>query len=475
MAIVKTDAQHYADIAAAIRTKSGGTARYKPREMSGAILGLASGGQESAILVYAPTGSQVTLSCGDTVRTVTEKDGLWRFDNCALGIWTVTAHKDGMSSVYSVEIQEQGQLMRYEVHVVYAKIYGICRDITSSSPVWTRTDEAVGMTATASVGTVAGHSDFNQAYPWSGICRETLSTGDVMVKIPRFWYRRYREGNMEYIKIADCATDGYKLHPAFCHGGVMRDRIYVAAHKSNVNHMSAPTGTPRTNDTIAEARGYARSKGAGWELLDISTFSAIQMLYLVEFATFDSQKAVGYGYAKASAANSKIDNGTTGSVPNLTGVPAGTTGLVDVVWRGIEGIWGNVFQYIDGALSVDGYYRICNDPSKYGDSANSAYSSMNFKMPVIGSSHQYITKLCLQEGDLDYVMLPQEAGSGSSSTYICDTTSSGASGTRVMKQGGRWYSNDYVGLFMCDFATTPASTYGYNGTRIMYIPQEVSA
>lgn len=46
------------------------------------------------------------------------------------------------------------------------KIYGISRDITQENPSWTRTDDAVGLTATASVGTTAGHSDFDNILPW---------------------------------------------------------------------------------------------------------------------------------------------------------------------------------------------------------------------------------------------------------------------------------------------------------------------
>ena len=44
MARVTTDNQHYANIAAAIRGKTGGTATYKPSEMAAAIGGITTGG-----------------------------------------------------------------------------------------------------------------------------------------------------------------------------------------------------------------------------------------------------------------------------------------------------------------------------------------------------------------------------------------------------------------------------------------------
>ena len=77
----------------------------------------------------------------------------WQYEN---GTWST---KDAYQ-------YRGGQWIQFSA---YVKIYGISRDITASSPVWARTDDAVGKTATASVGTIAGHSDFDNCYPWSGI------------------------------------------------------------------------------------------------------------------------------------------------------------------------------------------------------------------------------------------------------------------------------------------------------------------
>ena len=127
------------------------------------------------------------------------------------------------------------------------KVYGIMRNVTASSPVWTRTDDAIGFTATASVGTAAGASSFDNCYPWSEIRRETLSTGDVMVRIPRFWYRRYMEGTVEHIQITDKVRDGFSLHPAFNHGGVETDSIYVGAYKISSNNKSITGAAPQAS------------------------------------------------------------------------------------------------------------------------------------------------------------------------------------------------------------------------------------
>lgn len=172
----------------------------------------------------------------------------------------------------SVTITTDGQSASVELSFV--KIYGISRDVTSSSPAWARTDNAVGKTATASVGTTAGKSDFDTCAPWSGIVRETLSTGDVMVKIPKFYFRRYKEGNIEHIQIADKATTGFSVHPLFKHAGVEKNYAYVGAYKTSSNNKSVSGASPQVSQTRATFRTNAKAKGAGWSLIDIAALSA---------------------------------------------------------------------------------------------------------------------------------------------------------------------------------------------------------
>ena len=155
----------------------------------------------ATIDVTSPAGATLTCSLNETVYTATTSTGTYQFQVHEVGTWTVKAVSGSETASEQVVITSDGQ--SEEVELSFVKIYGISRDKSSSSPAWARTDNAVGMTATASVGASAGHSDFDNAMPWKGIVRETLSTGDVMVQIPKFWYRRYRSGNVEYIKIAD--------------------------------------------------------------------------------------------------------------------------------------------------------------------------------------------------------------------------------------------------------------------------------
>ena len=243
----------------------------------------------ATIAVTYPAGATCTCECGSTKYTAPNTSGSHTFQVHNVGTWTVKAVSGSDTDSKSVSITSSGQSRSVELSFV--KIYGISRDITATSPAWARTDSAVGKTATATVGTTAGSSDFNNCYPWSGIVRETLSTGDVMVKIPKFWYRRYRSGNVEYLKIADKATSGFTLHPAFNHGGVAKDYLYVGAYKTTSGNKSASGVSPLVNQTRATMRSNAKAKGTGWGIIDIAALSAIQMLILVEFANNNAATA----------------------------------------------------------------------------------------------------------------------------------------------------------------------------------------
>lgn len=346
-------------------------------------------------------------------------------------------------------------------------IFGIQRDITSSSLEWTRTDDAVGMSATASNGSDSGRSSFDYAMPWKGIVRETLSTGDVMVKIPKFYFRRYREGNIEHIQITEKKIDGFELHPLFNNGGVEREYAYIGAYETSSNNKSVSGATPTVSQTRATMRDNARSKGTGWGLVDIAALSAAQMLYLVEYATNDSQTAIGRGYVDGNSAI--LQTGTCDNVPGLTGVPTGTKGKVDVVYRGIEGIWGNIREWIDGINFNNSEIWVCNNPSLYADSTSTNYTRLSYNLI---NNTGYITDLGIDTGENKHVMLPFKAG-GTNSTYYPDYVNGKVGGRtwRVLNVGGGLAGNSDAGLFCTYGDFGPGNTHNRVGSRLLYIPQ----
>lgn len=423
------------------------------------------GGSSFAAIIQVTYNSGAVCTCtnGSTTLTAPDTSGSVNFKVKSKGTWTITVELEDNTETKEVSIITDGQVESLMVYAV--QIYGISRDITAASPAWARTDSAIGKTATAAVGTAAGSSDFNNCYPWSGIVRETLSTGDVMVKIPKFWYRRYRSGNVEYLKIADKATSGFTLHPAFNHGGVAKDYLYVGAYKTTSGNKSASGVSPLVNQTRATMRSNAKAKGTGWGIIDIAALSAIQMLILVEFANNNVQSVIGRGYCDSNS--SALSTGTCNNVSGLTGRPAGTDGKVDVVWRGIEGLWGNVWEWVDGVNWNNGTYYVCNDPSKYADDTTTNYTALSFK-GATNWSNSYITQEGLDTSN-PHVMLPSAAGSGSETTYDCDACWS-STGWRVFLRSGHWYYGSLCGLFTADLSYGSSRSDSYFGSRLLYIP-----
>lgn len=78
------------------------------------------GSSKSSIIVTAPTGSTVYIENQDGKRKDTgEKNGVWTFKGCDIGTWTVYARLGDQSSTATVEITEEGQMMRYYVTIAY--------------------------------------------------------------------------------------------------------------------------------------------------------------------------------------------------------------------------------------------------------------------------------------------------------------------------------------------------------------------
>jgi hypothetical protein len=436
----------------------------------------------ATVAVTYPAESTCTvLKDGETESTPAPDDsGIWNCIIFSKGKYTFTCTNEAGDSTSDVVIVEtNGESVGLTLR--YAKIYGIRRDIYGTSSAWARTDDAIGKNAAASIASAVKTSDFDSCYPWNGIKRTSIGN-DIMVQIPKFWYKRVRvaedDTTMEYIKIADKPADGFKLHPAFNHGGVEVDYIDVGAYKTYEN-TSVAGKAPQNKLTREQFRTNAQGKGNGWGIIDISTLSAIQMLILVEFANNNVQDAtvgIAPGYTNSANTGTK-KTGTCEGVYRLTGRPSGTADKVGVIWRGIEDLWGNIWEWVDGVNWNDGVYSICNDPSAYIDnvnsSSNASYSELTSR-GVTNWSSSYITQESYEEGEFDWVMLPTEAGGGNSSTYYCDACWS-STGWRVFERGGGWGSDARCGLFAAILSDASSYSNASYGCRLIYIPSSTSS
>src|SRR5690606_39990027 len=65
------------------------------------------------------------------------------------------------------------------------------------------------------------------------------SNGQVMVEIPKFWYKSYNSGSTYRWWISPVAAPGFTLHPAFISDSVEYDHIYVSAFEGSVYDVTA--------------------------------------------------------------------------------------------------------------------------------------------------------------------------------------------------------------------------------------------
>lgn len=465
------------------------------------------------------------------------------------------------SEIYVTEKDLENALQNAKLYS--GKNYGIKRLITDNTlPTWTRIADAEGLTANATKNGTEVANDFDNLYPWSHIrkCNVDAATGqvlayygetgfqadgsngEVMVKIPEFWWKRERLpdefGNVyEYIYIADYARAGYKKSEEFFVGAYI---ISTETTEGDTIIAHSRSGAiPKYNTTKANFRNYAKALGEGWQLMDYHYF-LLQMLYLVEYAHYNSQSMlgngiVGFNTAKALIAENNVnriivssvgtglwvgkticigatdawnssvaadreitsiedynDGQVTGKAIHFNGDPVNIA-VNNVIWgsaqktgendslgnasgclindsyhsvnyRGIENIFGHMWQHIDGLNIKDYIAYICKDPASYeNDKFDAPYEKIGYVNAETTDS--YIKKLGLDEKHPE-VALPTEIGA-SSSTGACDNYWC-AEGNRIACVGGCFSNSWSKAGFFAWYCGGTSSSAGWNcGARLL--------
>jgi hypothetical protein len=308
--------------------------------------------------------------------------------------------------------------------------------------------------------------------------------GQVMVRVPKFYYRYVKSGSVYTWDISLNPRAGFAVHPAFIKAGAEVNARYVGAYEGSMydasaggmvaaanvvaniyaagDKMCSVSGVyPKTSETIAEYRAMATARGAGWHQFDAYLMAAIQLLYLVEYADFDSQAMVGNGRVSltngdwvASEIHDGVNYGYIGkcgmsnSVGNATGANSAATNLntaespAYMSYRGVENFWGNVWQFVDGAnvhnsVADKSRLYLSGDYAAFASDTGTGYSMVGLLAEVDG----YATDIVDAVG-----FWPRTATGGGSATYLADYYST--------------YFNDdpAVGWRVCLFGGT--ATYG---------------
>lgn len=410
------------------------------------------------LTVTVKAGSTVTAQCGDkTVSGTVPESGSIKLYLPIAGTWTVTATLGDETAEGSLEVSEYKD---YHLELAYTHIYGASWDGTSTTK-WSRTDEAADFTDP--VPYVAGASSYGSPFdnlqPWAGMVKSER-TGGTMVSIPKFWYKLTQNGRGMSIQIADRAVEGYSVSPAHMDRGDghgERDVVYIGRYHCNGTYKSG-TGSPRANMTRSSARSGIHNLGSTIWQSDFAMRFTLWLLYIVEFADWNSQAKIGYGCGNNSSPQSM---GYTDSMPYHTGTTQSsrTAYGYGTQYRNIEGLWDNVLDWCDGCYNNSDGLNIILNPSKFSDSSNGTAVGV----PSNGWPSAFKVKA---NGGFP-VFIPTSA-SGSDATYSCDSWNFSSS-YPCLCVGGYYSQNAVYGMFYV-FYFSASYYYGYIGCRLQELP-----
>ena len=381
---------------------------------------------------------------------------------------TVTGHENGDVTV-TVKVAADSNYnapaaKTCSVTVSFAQIYGVQWDGTASTT-WSRTDAAeTFVNPTPAVNNGNGSSPFDTIMPWAGMVVEDDATAGKLVKIPKYWFKWTRSGNGMKLQISNGPEAGFHVSPAHADRGDgkgERDYVYVGRYHCNTSYKSQAGSQPAASMTRAAARSSIHNLGSTYWQYDFAMYWTIMMLYLVEYANWNSQATIGYG---CSPSSQKFNMGATDNMVYHTGTSAASrTTYGSVQYRHIEGLWDNVYDWCDGIrFSGSTVYCIAN-PASFSDTSGGT------NVGTRATSSGWISGWTNPTADgFEYALYPN-AVSGSETTYVCDYCNYYASGV-VLRVGGSYGQFQDHGAF-CLYGYYAASYASTNiGCRLQKLP-----
>lgn len=326
---------------------------------------------------------------------------------------------------------------------------------------------------------------------------------NVMIKIPEFWWID------DYVESTE--THNLKICPHAKPGWHHHKEAYVSAYEGYIDgnyYRSSKNKIPSVNFTRSTVRPKARANGLGnsWNIYTYNEHRAICHLFLVEYATRNSQKAVNTELTPEGFRQGGLGSGCTTGTATINGaqtwsfIPTGSSdslgsgsGEVTVTiqqtdssgsntttttrkcnrYRGIENPFGHVWKHTDDVVSVyiSGYgarfWYKCDSPDHFGDSIsndNPYYKNIAANAVVTG----YKTKI-VTTSTCDFFAL--SCNNGSETTYWCDYNWDNTDGSlHCLLIGGRSDHGGRAGLFsLSSYAEVSYSTANV-GSRLTYLP-----
>ena len=326
---------------------------------------------------------------------------------------------------------------------------------------------------------------------------------NVMIKIPEFWWID------DYIESTE--THNLKICPHAKPGWHHHKEAYVSAYEGYIDgnyYRSSKNKIPSVNFTRSTVRPKARANGLGnsWNIYTYNEHRAICHLFLVEYATRNSQKAVNTALTVEGFRQGGLGSGCTTGTVTINGattysfIPTGSSdslgsgsGEVTVTiqqtdssgsntttttrkcnrYRGIENPFGHVWKHTDDVISVyiSGYgarfWYKCDSPDHFGDSIsndNPYYKNIAANAVVTG----YKTKI-VTTSTCDFFAL--SCNNGSETTYWCDYNWDNTdTSEHCLLIGGRSGLGGWAGLFYLTSADGVGGSSADFGSRLTYLP-----
>ena len=326
---------------------------------------------------------------------------------------------------------------------------------------------------------------------------------NVMIKIPEFWWID------DYVESTE--THNLKICPHAKPGWHHHKEAYVSAYEGYIDgnyYRSSKNKIPSVNFTRSTVRPKARANGLGnsWNIYTYNEHRAICHLFLVEYATRNSQKAVNTELTPEGFRQGGLGSGCTTGTATINGaqtwsfIPTGSSdslgsgsGEVTVTiqqtdssvsntttttrkcnrYRGIENPFGHVWKHTDDVISVyiSGYgarfWYKCDSPDHFGDSIsndNPYYKNIAANAVVTG----YKTKI-VTTSTCDF--FASSCNNGSETTYWCDYNWDNTDGSlHCLLTGGHSGNGGEAGLFNLTSSDGVGSSVAAIGSRLTYLP-----
>jgi hypothetical protein len=302
------------------------------------------------------------------------------------------------------------------------------------------------------------------------------SNYDIMVEIPKFYYKTVDDGTGLKWSVTTKPRAGYIPHPAFTRKSGLIDYAYYAAFEGyvDVNGMlrSIPFVQPTAYKTIAQFRTAAKTGGRSsfFQLKNAYLHQAIVMLFIIEMGDLNSQAILSQGITNldSGTVNHSQNTGHTLELGNGTGevilaaLENGATGATETYpfcYRGIENLWGNVWEFLDGMFkNADGLYF-----GEENDLVNPANMKEFYpREDVTTYVSGYVDKA---DKRIPWGIIPDVSFGGSSSTYLTDYMWYNV-GERIARSGAYWVSGSPAGLFALSLNDSPSISARGIGARL---------